>query len=204
MKVIKLITNPILYSSNAYLILGTWNKISDVNTLIDTGSDGYILDHIEKINTGVGKKPVDKVILTHNHFDHTGGTRDLKQKFDAEVLSFTATPYTTRLLKPGENLLLGDCYFEVIHTPGHSSDSISLYCKSDGVLFSGDTNLRIHQPDESYSEEFIQTIERLSRLKINVIYPGHGEPLDENPERMIRQTLQNIKTNRQKKNAITE
>lgn len=72
MKVFQLAQNPEKYSCRSYLILGTWSTLDDVNTVIDPGIDGSIIDQIEKIYTGVGKKPVDLVVLTHNHFDHAG------------------------------------------------------------------------------------------------------------------------------------
>ena len=190
MKIIKLLTNPILYSSNAYLIFGAWNKIDDVNALIDTGSDGYIIDHIDRIIAGVDKNRVEKIILTHSHFDHIGGVRDIKKKYKSEVLASISAPFVDKILEPGENILLGDCYFEVIHTPGHSPDSISLYCKSEGVLFTGDLNLRTHLKDNVYSAEYIESMEKIARLKINVIFPGHGEPIDVEPEKFIQYSLQ--------------
>lgn len=192
MKIVKLDTNPAIYSGNSYLILGTWNKLSDVNTLVDTGSDDYIIRQIDKMNTGVGKKPLDKVILTHSHFDHVGAIKSLKKKYGAEILAIHKFDGVDRVLKDGELLLLGDNYFTVMHTPGHSSDSLCLYCKSDGVLFSGDTSIRIYKQDESYTNEYVESIRALSRLKINIVYPGHGEPITENPEKILHTSLQNM------------
>lgn len=192
MKIVKLDTNPAIYSGNSYLILGTWNKLSDVNTLVDTGSDDYIIRQIDKMNTGVGKKPLDKVILTHSHFDHVGAIKSLKKKYGAEILAIHKFDGVDRVLKEGELLLLGDNYFTVMHTPGHSSDSLCLYCKSDAVLFSGDTSIRIYKQDESYTNEYVESIRALSRLKINIVYPGHGEPITENPEKILHTSLQNM------------
>jgi len=198
MKIFNLVTNPAIYSSNSYLVLGAWNKLSDVNTLIDTGSDGYIIDEIEKINTGVGKKSLDKVILTHTHFDHVGAIKELKKRYGVEVLAMNKIDGVDRILIDGEMLLIGDSYFTVMHTPGHSSDSLCLYCKSEGVLFSGDTSIRVYQQDESYTPEYIESIRTLSRLKINVVYPGHGELITENPEKIISASLQNMLASRKK------
>ena len=73
MRVIPLRHNPKGYTANAYLVLGDWNALQDVNTLVDVGTDGYVLDEIATASTGVGKRPVERVILTHSHFDHRGG-----------------------------------------------------------------------------------------------------------------------------------
>ncbi len=198
MKIFNLETNPAIYSSNSFLVLGSWNKLTDVNVLVDTGSDGYIIEQIEKINTGVGKKTLDKVILTHTHFDHVGAIKELKEKYGVEVLAMNKIEGVDRILKDGEMLLLGDSYFMVVHTPGHSSDSLCLYCKSEGILFSGDTSIRVYQQDESYTPEHIESIRTLSRLKIKVVYPGHGDPIVDNPEKILQASLENMLLSRKR------
>ncbi len=60
-----------IYTSNVYLLTGDWNCIQDVNTLVDVGRDPSVIDEIYQASTGVGKTKVEKVILTHNHYDHT-------------------------------------------------------------------------------------------------------------------------------------
>ncbi len=192
MKIIKLKHNPKIYCGNSYLILGTWNKISDVNCLIDTGTDGYIVSEIDKINTGVGKSPVDKIFLTHNHFDHAGGVKAVKEKYNAKTYAAINGPDIDFILKDGEEILMGDEYFEVIFSPGHSSDSVCYYCKTEKVLFSGDTQLRINTKDGSYTNEYVSTIKKLAKLDIKIIYPGHGEPIVDNPMKIIRTTLEII------------
>ncbi len=194
MKVITLQSNPAIYSGNSYLVLGTWNKLSDNNVLVDTGSDNYIMHEIEKINTGVGKVPINMVLLTHNHFDHAGGVIPVKEKYGAKVISGTIFNGVDRLFVDGETIMMGDAYFEVIFTPGHSSDSICLYSKGERVLFSGDTSIRVNMSDGTYTEEAIKSMERLARLKIDIIYPGHGMPITENPEKIIHRSLLNMKS----------
>jgi glyoxylase-like metal-dependent hydrolase (beta-lactamase superfamily II) len=195
MKVIRLNTNPNLYSSNSYLILGTWNKLEDVNALVDTGSDDYIINEIERTNKGVGKRPLEKVLLTHTHFDHIGALKELKKKYSAEVLSYIKVPGVDRLLTDNEMIRLGDDYFQIIHSPGHSSDSICIYCAGEKILFTGDTSIRVYSKDSTYTDEYIETIEKLAKLKVNIVYPGHGEPISENPQSIIANTLSILKGN---------
>ncbi len=192
MKVIKLKSNPNIYCGNSYLILGNWNKITDVNTLIDTGTDGYIINDIEKINTGVGKSPVDKVFLTHNHFDHAGGIQKIKEKYNSKVYATIPGSNIDFLLKDGEEIQMGDEYFEVIFTPGHSSDSVCYYCKKERVLFSGDTSIRVNTKNGDYTDDYVKSIAKLEKLKIDIIYPGHGEPITDNPSKIIKRTFEVI------------
>lgn len=190
MKVLRLESNPNLYCGNSYLLLGDWSTLDDVNAVIDTGSDGYIIHEIEKIYTGVGKSPVDLVILTHNHFDHMGGAAALKKRYNAKVYANIYTDKVVdRTIKDGDVLRLADRDFLVIQTPGHSMDSICLYNEDEQVLFSGDTALLIRDTNGTYTPDYIDALGRLSKLKIRIIYPGHGDPIDENPEGMIKSSL---------------
>ena len=187
-------TNPGNYSSKVYLIRGDFNALDDLNTLIDTGADSYIIHEIAKISTGVGKKPVEQVVLTHNHFDHTGGIKSLKAAFQPAILAYGNEEYVTRKLNDNDILKIGDQIFYVIYSPGHSNDSICLYNLEHRVLFSGDTTLDIKSPGGSYSPAFVETLERLASLKIDCIFPGHGQPVTENCEIIIKNTLKIVKS----------
>lgn len=193
MKIIKLKSNPEKYSCNSYLVLGDWNKLDDVNVLVDTGSDSYIIQEIIRTNTGVGKEPVNRIILTHTHFDHIGGVAPIRERFGASVYAYTAYDEKCLRLKEGELVRMGDAYFDVIHSPGHSSDSICLYNKSNGALFTGDTQIRITSTDGTYTREYIETMEKLADLKVKTIYPGHGDLIDDHPQELLISSLRNIK-----------
>lgn len=56
MKVQNLTERSEIYTSNAYLITGTWNAIQDKNVIIDVGRDMSIIPKIESASTGVGKR----------------------------------------------------------------------------------------------------------------------------------------------------
>jgi len=194
MKVMCLKKSRTKYTCNAYLILGTWSTLKDVNTLVDVGTDGSIVEAISKIYTGVGKKPVEQIIITHEHFDHAGGIKEIRSLYNAKVYAFKQFEGVDETLKDGQIVRIGDRDFEVIHTPGHSSDSICLYCEEDKTLFSGDTPLRVSTPGGSYSIEFIQALENLIRRDVRTIYSGHDNPVEENAGDMIRRTLLNVKS----------
>jgi len=193
-KIYNLTEHSKVYTSNVYFITGTWNAISDVNTLVDVGRDLSILEMIFEISTGVGKKRVEKVILTHNHFDHTSMLGNVKTVFGPRVYAYSKSlEGVDRILKDGETVKMGDKYFEVMHTPGHSSDSICLFCPEDGVLFSGDTPVIIRSRDSRYEEDFIRAMERLCRREVKTIYFGHGEPMLEGCNMVLRRSLDNIR-----------
>ena len=193
MKVIRLTGNPRIYTCKAYLILGSWNRLEDVNTLIDVGTDDYVVSEIDSLDTGVGKHRVEQIILTHGHFDHSGGAAAVKKRFGARVLAFTTNRGADDVLREDQQLILGDRLFRVIYTPGHSNDSICLYCPEEKALFSGDTVLRVMTSDETHTREYLDTFEKIAGLEIDIIYSGHDKPLTENIPQMLQSSLRNIR-----------
>jgi glyoxylase-like metal-dependent hydrolase (beta-lactamase superfamily II) len=194
MKVMCLKKSRVKYTCNSYLILGSWSTLKDVNTLVDVGTDGSIIKEILKIYTGVGKKPVDQIIITHEHFDHAGGIKEIRSLYNAKVYAFKQFDGVDETLTDGQIIRMGDRDFEVIHTPGHSSDSICLYCEEDEVLFSGDAPLRVGTPGGSYSIEFVEALKKLMKRKIKIIYSGHDAPLENNTQEVLERTLFNVKS----------
>ena len=193
MKIINLTHDSNIYTSNVYFLLGDWKGIDDVNALIDVGRDPLIIEKIQKLDTGVGKKKVEKVVLTHGHYDHVSLLPAIKDEFGPEVYAFHSFDGVSHALRDGQTLKLAERWFEVIHTPGHTSDSICLYCEQDAVLFSGDTSLIITTTDVSYQDGFISALERIARKNITAIYPGHGDPINFRVKQSIYASLDNVR-----------
>jgi glyoxylase-like metal-dependent hydrolase (beta-lactamase superfamily II) len=193
MRVIELTQTPSIYTCRSYLLLGDWNVLSDVNTLIDPGTDGSVIEQIEKLSTGCGKVPVEQVILTHNHFDHCAGTEIFKRRYGAKVYAWSDGKDVDELLRDGQIINSGDDQLQVLHTPGHSSDSICLYNSAKRILFSGDTQLRIRTAGEAFAPEYKESLRRLSTLRIETIYSGHDAPIKRNAEKIILETLRNVR-----------
>ncbi len=100
-------------------------------------------------------------------------------------------------MKDGELIRIADKIFEIIYTPGHSNDSICIYCKAGGVLFSGDTPLDIKTCGGTYEDSFIMALEKLAKKNIKTIYPGHDAAIIGNGNHVIRKTLMNVRKSRQ-------
>jgi len=193
MKVINLTKGSKIYTSNVYFLLGDHNALDDVNTLIDVGRDPAVIDMIKHLDTGVGKKRVERVVLTHGHFDHAALLPTIRDEFNPEVYAFHPPDGMCRTLKDGQTLKLADKIFDVIHMPGHTNDSICLYCEQEEALFSGDSSMIINTSGGTYPKAFVRALEKIVRRNIAVIYPGHGDPITRHPKKLIYMTLDNIR-----------
>jgi len=192
-RIVPLMKSSTVYSCRSYLILGDWNRVEDINTLIDPGIDGFVLDEIEHLSTGFGKVAVEQVLLTHNHFDHAAGVMAIKKRYDCRVLAYNDGPGVDELLVDGRFVRAGDDFLEVIHTPGHSSDSICFYAHAAKALFSGDTQLKAHGSDETYTREYVAGLMKLAGRSIERIYSGHDAPLTTGCREIILQTLNTLR-----------
>ena len=193
MKISNLTEKSTVYTSNVYLVTGTWNAMQDVNTLVDVGMDQSIVNKINEYSTGVGKSRVEQVVLTHSHSDHIGILNLIREVFHPQVYAFS--PYiggVDHLLKDGDQLKMGDRIFEVCHTPGHSDDSICLFCQSEGVLFTGDISVVIQSSDGYYNQDFVRFMEQLCTKDIRTIYFGHGDPKTTECKALLSNSMKNI------------
>ena len=81
-----------------------------------------------------------------------------------------------RLLEHGDVIDLGDRYFDVIHTPGHSPGGIGLYERATGIFLSGDIiydGLLIDDAYHSNVETYVATVEHLRDLSVSIVHGGH-------------------------------
>ena len=115
------ITNVVVgeLETNCYIL-----EIDNNVLIIDPG------DEYNKIKEQIKDKNPIGIIITHNHFDHTGCINDIIREYDIPI-------YNNNNLNEGINHI-STFTFEVIKTYGHTMDSISLYFKEDKVMFTGD------------------------------------------------------------------
>jgi glyoxylase-like metal-dependent hydrolase (beta-lactamase superfamily II) len=190
MKIFNLTENSKIYTSNAFLVLGAWNSVDDVNTLIDVGSDKTIIEKIDAINTGLGKKKIDQVIITHSHSDHTAILPLIKETYSPKICAFNSHLHgIDQSLKDGDILRIGEQYFEVFHITAHSYDSICLFCEEEGILFAGDTTFPIEFENEVLKNENSYALARLHGKNIKKVYAGHGslQLYNERPFRLMKE-----------------
>jgi glyoxylase-like metal-dependent hydrolase (beta-lactamase superfamily II) len=189
--------DPSDYSCVVYWVLGEHNTAADRNTLIDTGSAApgnlaFFLGEMAMRAKGIGKQAVEQVILTHAHFDHTGGLPGLEAQFHPETLSWLPRDGANPV-RDGTALVVGDQAARLIHTPGHSDDSICVFLPETGILFSGDTLYRISDHHGVYPKVYLASLERLAGLSVRAILPGHGSPIRADPMGFIHGCLDQVR-----------
>lgn len=120
------------------------------------------------------------LIDTHTHADHFSASRELARRLDVPVVMHSASPapYVDLRVDDGETLIAGHLRMRVVHTPGHTEDSISLVLP-DRVL-TGDTLLRLATgrtdlPTGNAETLYDSLFGKLLRLDDSLaIYPGHN------------------------------
>ncbi len=199
MKVIRL--QNFLYDANAYMV--------DGRILVDVGMDAKaIISQIEKI---IRPGELETIILTHCHYDHSGGAAQVAAAFGAKIaihrddVPLLNNPRGSASELFGEKapsivpdiLLSGGEKFgelEVIHTPGHTPGGICLYSAKSKVLFSGDTIF----PDGNFgrtdlaggnAQKLIDSIKKLTLLDVSIMYPGHEDIVSKDANEQIRLSL---------------
>ena len=161
MEIKKIVTGAL--EENCYVLL------SDKTCLIvDPGADS------KKIKEVVGDHKVQSILITHSHFDHIGALRDFLNENRKLMV------YKKSNLMDGEEKKVGDFTFQVIYTPGHSSDSVTFYFEKEKVMFVGDflfkENIgRCDLPTGSMAD-MKNSLQKISKYPDDiVIYSGHGE-----------------------------
>jgi hydroxyacylglutathione hydrolase len=189
------LTHP--WDASAYLIKG------DEPALIDCGSAlGYPALKRSLHEAGLEPRDIVRVIGTHGHWDHISGMAQLRAESAAtlhmhpadreqvETGDFELTsaflydqPFppvaVDGLLEDGDILQINDFIFTVIHTPGHTPGSISLWTDVGGIklLIAADTITGGYSPRiRSDLEAWAHSLDRLLELDFDVMTLGHCPP----------------------------
>lgn len=184
-------------ATNCYILI---DKESNQAIVLDPGDDGqYIIDQL----TNLQAIPI-LIIATHAHFDHVMAVYELQTtyqipfilhqgdlfllprmgssaKYFLGVKQIDPVPQVNRTISDKDIIGFGKIDLNVIHTPGHTPGSISLYIEKLGVIFTGDTIFaggQVGRTDFAYSDAKLMTksISKILSIKADtILYAGHGE-----------------------------
>jgi len=175
-------------------------------TLIDAGSGFGVESVLASLRQhGIELRSVKQIVLTHTHWDHARGAAALKEATGAQLVVHSAgravlevgpwmdldgvTPLSMpfvpvgvdEVIDEGDEIELGERALKVVHTPGHSVDSICLELalpEGTRVLFSGDTVLAAGKPGITTMHTdfglYARSLDRLVERQVDALLPGHG------------------------------
>lgn len=153
--------------------------------IVDGGSAVAILDpgpvipeHEAAILSAVERRTVGAVVVTHTHPDHAPLANPLGRALGVPVYGHAPGPEfdpDVRLVD-GSVVTVGDTDLTVVHTPGHSDDHLCF--RSGDRLFTGDHIMGGSSVMIEDLAAYLASLERLQRMKLERLYPGHGPEMD--------------------------
>ena len=207
------------YDCNVYIIESDGNSLLIDSGLGDKQIYGVGLEtnSLPLLRKMIKEKNINQVLLTHGHIDHVGGIMALQSDFNFEIitsdieakflvqgkdsyidpiLGSSCDPVKiSKTVKENDTIKIGKFIFKVLLTPGHTAGSICLWDEAQNILISGDTVFpqgsfgRTDLPSGN-SNQLILSLERLAKLKINVLLPGHMSPQVSDNSDIISSSLQ--------------
>ena len=180
-----------LFTCNAYLALGEEPTLVDAGAM--AGVEDVVAEHTDDLS---------KVALTHQHSDHVAELDAVLDRFDTDCYAYADHPGRTHELSDGDEVVIGDERCEVVHTPGHADDHVSLV--GEQPLFSGDVVVyndgafddgsfgRTDYPGQS-RERLIESIrDLLDRMPdtVDEMYAGHGDVFSGDVREVIERALE--------------
>jgi endoribonuclease LACTB2 len=179
-------------STNYYAV-----DIQNGKLLVDCGWPGTLPQFIKVLQRkDITLNEIKYLLVTHFHPDHAGAVQELKNQgikfilpecqaafasLFAEQFKGKSFPYVEIKQKDNLPLKLEDSRRflsslgldgEILHTPGHSDDSVTLIL-DEGYAFTGDLHPAFMNSDDSRTRE---SWHKIGQFKIRQIFPGHGEP----------------------------
>uniref|UniRef100_A0A182W1A4 Lactamase_B domain-containing protein n=1 Tax=Anopheles minimus TaxID=112268 RepID=A0A182W1A4_9DIPT len=169
--------------------------------LLDTG-DANVKEYIGHLRKVLMDERVliNDIIISHWHHDHVGGVDDILEVIDnkgtgndtCNVWKFPRTDApepevrntTLKELKDGQIFNTDGATLKVIHTPGHTTDHVVLVMQEDNALFSADCILGEGTTVFEDLYLYMKSLETILNAKPTVIYPGHGNIIDDPTERV--------------------
>ncbi len=184
----------------------TWLLGREGLCVIDPGPDEA--EHLEAILHAAGGRPVEAIVVTHAHRDHSGLARALAARTGAPVLAFGDARAGVRpapdgigggwgvdegfrpdrRLADGEEVAGSGWSLVAWHTPGHMGNHL---CLDDGErLWTGDHAMgfatSLVSPPEGDMGDYIESLRRLLALGPRSLWPGHGDPVTDGTARLRR------------------
>ncbi len=161
-----------LKDNYSYLVIDEKNQSACV---IDPSEAKPIINFIEK-----NKIHLKFILNTHHHYDHVGGNKELKKKYNTKIIGFEEDkdriPEIDICLKDRDVWKNNNFEFKIFHIPGHTLGHICFNFFKEKLLFTGDTlfSLGCGRIFEGTYEQMFNSIKLLKSFDLKTkIYCGH-------------------------------
>ena len=161
-----------LQDNFSYLIIDETKKISCV---VDPSEAKPIINYIEnnKIN-------LKYILNTHHHYDHVGGNKELKKRYNSQVIGFKGDkeriPEIDILVEDNQVWKKDSFEAQIYHIPGHTTGHIAFHFFKEKKVFTGDTlfSLGCGKIFEGTYEQMYNSLNKIKKLPEDTeIYCGH-------------------------------
>ncbi len=163
---------PCLKDNYSYLIIDDKKNNACV---VDPSESDPIIKYLDQ-----NKINLKFILNTHHHYDHVGGNKKLKKKYNAKVIGYTndnkRIPEIDILVNDGETWKYENFESKILHIPGHTSGHICFYFFKDKIVFTGDTlfSLGCGRIFEGTYLEMFNSLNKLKKLPLETkIFCGH-------------------------------
>lgn len=149
----------------------------DAAVIVDPGCEDTTHHDALRRAAQADGRTVRGVLLTHEHPDHSDGARAVAASLGVPVIAMSPR-FADEFLTDGQTLRIGGLAVEVIHTPGHSDDSVCLWLPAHGMILTGDTLLGARS--SGVMGRLSELLDSLDKLRAFVgerdvlALPGHG------------------------------
>ncbi|MCJ7725885.1 MAG: MBL fold metallo-hydrolase [Acidimicrobiia bacterium] len=150
--------------------------------VIDPGP--AIASHTEAVMAAVGTDKTVAVLVTHCHLDHVESANAVAGKLKVKAMGSCPGPAfkPDRVLVDNDVIKVGEVSMLVIDTPGHSAHHLCY--RAGDALFTGDHVMGGSSVIVEYMAEYIESLEKVRGIGVSMLYPGHGEVM-EDPDEVI-------------------
>ena len=148
-------------------------------------------EHADAVLEAVGEREILAVICTHGHARHVAAAVEVAERDEAPVALHRSDLLYWRMtydevnpeieMAAGGRFEVSDVALEVIHTPGHSPGSVSLYCEDLEIVFTGDTLAAIGPvPHDGEYPDFARQLTAIGERLLDLppatrVLSAHGE-----------------------------
>jgi glyoxylase-like metal-dependent hydrolase (beta-lactamase superfamily II) len=163
--------------------------------IIDPGSAAR--EHLDALAAATVGAAIVRILVTHDHPDHSDGAGELADRLRTAVLSLVAGT-----LHDGDQIATDDGELVCVATPGHAPDHVAFHWPAARAIFCGDLMIggmdtSVVAAPEGDLGAYLASLERVRSLRPRIIYPAHGPAFTDPDAALDRYVSHRVQRERQ-------